>query len=323
MKLVLKKVLVLLVIAAFSPKLSFSWFESGHHLIALVAFDQLTAVEQRQLLDMLAAHPRYREDFTPPETIKNVDRWRIGTAGYWPDIARDYPQFNRPTWHYQLGATLTLGDPTQVHVPDTPGQLPLDASLETREIYIAQAIELCRQVMQSNDTSQGDRALALCWLVHLVGDAHQPCHAGSLYAAGLFPEGDRGANLIPTLQKENMHALWDSLLGSEYDEEEIAQTLRTICEDPRFVKFGRQSLENASAFHPLWWLGESRALAKDFTYTHEVLGPIKAANQEDAQLPTLYLSQQYLDFAGKIAKVRAIQAGYRLAEVWREALSSR
>ena len=124
-----------------------AWSESGHHLIALLAFDELSSGEQRELLDLLKAHPRYAEDFTPPEKIRNVDRFRVGTAGYWPDIARRQPKYNRPTWHYQLGATLTLGDQTRLQVPGTPGPLPPAATLETQELYIAQAVELCRRVM--------------------------------------------------------------------------------------------------------------------------------------------------------------------------------
>ncbi|WP_197530724.1 S1/P1 nuclease [Bythopirellula polymerisocia] len=318
----MRLLLGVLALLSGSSDRAFAWFESGHHLIALVAFDQLTVEEQQQLLEILAAHPRYREDFTPLAPIKNVDRWRIGTAAYWPDIARDQPNYNRPTWHYQLGATLTIGDPAQMQIPKAPGPLPSGVSLETQELYIAQAFELCRNVLQSNDATPGDKAIALCWLAHLAGDAHQPCHAGSLYAGGLFPEGDRGANLIPTLQRDNMHALWDSLLGAEYDEVEIANRLQTISDDPRYARFGQKCLEDSSAFHPLWWLSESRTLAKEFTYSHEVLGPLQAAMREQVRLPTLYLSQRYIDFAGKLANVRAIQAGYRLAEVWREGLRS-
>ena len=54
----------------------------------LLAFDELSGEEQQQLLSILKSHPRYAEDFTPPEKIRSVDRFRVGTAGYWPDIAR-------------------------------------------------------------------------------------------------------------------------------------------------------------------------------------------------------------------------------------------
>jgi hypothetical protein len=85
----------------------YGWSESGHHLIALLAFDHLTPHEQKELLDMLAAHPRHVEDFTPPSKVRNVDRFRIGTAGYWPDIARSQPEYNRPS------CTISLAFPSR------------------------------------------------------------------------------------------------------------------------------------------------------------------------------------------------------------------
>ncbi len=119
--MIIRRFLVAVLFVALLPRCVAAWSESGHHLIALLAFDDLTPEEQGRLLEILAAHPRYVEDFTPPEKIRNADRFRAGTAGYWPDIARSQPTYNRPSWHYQLGATLTLGDPSQLQVPETPG----------------------------------------------------------------------------------------------------------------------------------------------------------------------------------------------------------
>jgi hypothetical protein len=299
---------------ALLPRGVAAWSESGHHLVALLAFDDLTPDEQQSLLAILTAHPRYVEDFTPPEKIRNVDRFRVGTAGYWPDIARRQPAFNRPTWHYQLGATLTLGDPSQLQVPETPGPLPPAATLETQELYIAQAVELCRSVLGDPQAAPGDRAIALCWLAHLVGDAHQPCHAGSLYAAGLFPEGDRGANSIPTRQQNNMHALWDGLLGGNYDEGAMNRRVEAIADSPEI------ETANADALDPLVWLAESRDAAVAHAYTHEVLGPIKATMEEGGELPEIYFSESYLQQAGSLAQARAVEAARRLAAIWREGL---
>jgi len=36
----------------------------------------------------MAEHPRYAQDFTPPQKPRDVPRWRIGRTGYWPDVAR-------------------------------------------------------------------------------------------------------------------------------------------------------------------------------------------------------------------------------------------
>ncbi|MBL9163066.1 MAG: S1/P1 nuclease [Planctomycetaceae bacterium] len=308
--------------AGLLTKTAAAWSESGHHLIALLAFDELTSGEQRELLDLLQAHPRYAEDFTPPEKIRNSERFRVGTAGYWPDIARSQPKYNRPTWHYQLGATLTLGDPSRLQVPETPGPLPPAATLETQELYVAQAVELCRRVMSDQHAPVADRAIALCWLAHLVGDAHQPCHAGSLYVERLFPEGDRGANSIPTQQKNNMHALWDGLLGGNYNEGTMNRRVESLEGEPEYGAIGKAALAKSNALDPLIWLSESREASREYAYTHEVLGPVKAILEEGGELPKIYFSESYLQQAGKLAQLRAAEAGHRLAAVWREGLNA-
>jgi hypothetical protein len=300
---------------------AYGWSESGHHLVALLAFDHLSADEQKQLLELLAAHPRYVEDFTPPPKVRDSDRFRVGTAGYWPDIAREQPEYNRPNWHYQLGATLTMGDPAKYVVHETPGPCPANATLETRNLHIAQAVELCRRVMADKNAPTRDRAIALCWLAHLVGDAHQPCHAGSMYVAGLFPEGDRGANSIPTKQKNNMHALWDGLLGGRYDEGVMNRRVKWIDGKPDYEGLGKEVMARSNTLDPLTWLTESRAHSVQVAYTPEVLGPVKAAMESPlTELLPIHFSKAYLKRAGNLAQHRAAEAGYRLAAVWREGL---
>lgn len=246
--------------AAFGGTWAHGWSESGHHLIARLAFDELSQVEQQELLTILAQHPRDAEDFTPSPKISNTDRYRVGIAGYWPDIARRQPKFNRPTWHYQLGATLTLGEPSLMKVPADPGPLPPAATLETHDLYIAQACVLCSRVFGDKRAAPANRAIALCWLAHLVGDAHQPCHAGSLYAERLFPEGDRGANSIPTKQKHNLHALWDGLLGGRFNEGTLNRRVLDLQGRGDYAELGQAAIEQPAGLAPLTWLAEVRAI---------------------------------------------------------------
>lgn len=309
------------IVAAW-PLTLHAWSESGHHLIALLAFEQLSIEDQDQLLELLAAHPRYAEDFTPPPKVRSADRFRVGTAGYWPDIARSQPKYDRPTWHYQLGATLTMGDPSGYKVPESPERCPPSATLETKNLHIAQAIELCRKVMADRNSFPRDRAIALCWIAHLVGDAHQPCHAGSLYASNIFRDGDRGANSIPTKQKNNLHALWDGLLGNNYSEGVMNRRVKWISSKPNYESLGKDIFSRPRTLDPLTWLEESREYSKQFTYTPEILGPVKACVESQmAELLRINLSEAYLKSAGNLAQQRAAEAGCRLAEVWREGLT--
>ena len=147
MKIAIKTILAILILL---PGRSHAWSEGGHHLIAAIAFSLLTDQEQDELLAVLKQHPRFAEDFVPPEKLANDEertRWLVGRAGYWPDVARKQPKYHRSTWHYELGPTIVLGNPDGIAVPDRPGSLPLDATLETQDLYLSQAVQLCRKVL--------------------------------------------------------------------------------------------------------------------------------------------------------------------------------
>ena len=149
------------------------------------------------------------------------NRWLIGRAGCWPNVARSQPEHNRPIWHYQLRACLSIGNVEQPTFPGPLPPLPASATLETKELYIAQALELTTKILHDKTKFDSERTIALCWAAHLVADSHQPFHAGLLYVEGLFPEGDRGPNSIKFKQSKNMHALWDGLLGPKWDEADV------------------------------------------------------------------------------------------------------
>lgn len=313
-------VAVLIVIIAAGP--CDAWWESGHHIIAVLGYDLLSADEQNQIQAILKEHPRLADDFAAPhspKTADEVDRWLIGRAGYWPDAARSLPDFNRPNWHYQLGATLTIGDPP--NVPKNPGPSPADATLQSNELHIAQAVEICRKVLRDKSQPQSDRALALCWLAHLVGDAHQPCHAGSLYAAAAFPEGDRGANSIPTKQAKNLHALWDSLLGDQFDAGDVRRRCDVIRSDVDRWKQAENVARRPKGLEPLTWLSESAEYGRTHVYTPEVLDPVIAVSRGlTTKVDMIDLSEEYLKAAGELARTRAAFAGHRLALILSEDL---
>jgi hypothetical protein len=303
------------------------WSEGGHHLIAELAFSLLTENEQQQLVAILSEHPRFAEDFKAPDALtdsKEIHRWMLGRAGYWPDVARKQPLYDRPTWHYELGSSLVLGDKIKTAVPQRPGPLPEAATLQTQELHISQAVELCRKVLRDKQRPAADRALAICWLGHLVADAHQPCHAGSLYTDSLFTEadGDRGANRIFTEQKRNLHAAWDQALGEKFSVGGLRGRMQEARSSDALKKLGQAAIAKPEALSVQTWLQESRDLAVEHVYTEEVLAWVKAQKDLDsAKQQPLKLSVEYLRNMGQVSQQRAGEAAYRLAEVWRECLN--
>ena len=298
---------------------AFAWSEGGHHLIARLAFSRLGAGEQQQVLGILKQHPRFAEDFVAPANLQSDDElnpWIMGRAGYWPDIARKQPLYHRSTWHYQLGSSLSIGD--RVMVPETPGPLSAGATAATEELYIAQAIELNRRILRNPSSTPPEKAIAISWLAHLVADAHQPCHAGSLYVDGIFPEGDRGANSIPTKQGRNLHSLWDGLFGSSDTPNNIKRRALEVEQVFATVRLDQRVVGNLD---PQVWLAESVETARSHVYTTDVLAAVEAAQRSGAtKVEIIDLPQPYLKDAGSIAQLRAGFAARRLAAILQEDL---
>jgi hypothetical protein len=314
----MKKLLMFLLICFVSlqPVPAFAWSECGHAIIMQLAYLKLPPSQRARIEQLMQSHPRFKDDFEPPTDITSTGSqlaWRIGRIGYWPDVARRQPEYHRSTWHYQLGASLVIGDRTKLNVPETPGPLPASATLTTQELYICQAVELCKSVLRDETRPDSDRAIALCWIAHLVADAHQPCHAGSLYAEGVFMEkdGDRGANRILTKQRQNLHALWDQLLGDRYDEGDVRRRSDEIGKLEIPLPQTRQDY-----LEPDVWIEESRKHAIESVYTEEILSQVSLVARGIApEVPKIELSEGYLKNAGRISQERAKLASIRLSAV--------
>jgi hypothetical protein len=136
-------------------------------------------------------------------------------------------------------------------------------------------------------------------------------------------DGDRGANSIPTKQRQNMHALWDQLLGDEFALRTNRRRFTEITSSPQLTEIGRISVSIPGGLEPLVWLGESRKAAIEHVYTPEVLDSLSIVSRGLVEKPeVLELSEPYLKNAGKVAQVRAVEAGYRLAGVWKDSLAN-
>jgi hypothetical protein len=314
--------LLVLPLVLNSAATLFAWSESGHAIIMLLANDLLSPEEQAGLQELIQQHPNFGKDFQPPESLsdaKDRAQWVTGRIGYWPDVARAYDEYNRPTWHYQLGAALTMGDVSQIDVPADPGALPADATMETQELHVLQALELCTRTLANKKLDGSERAIALCWVAHLIADLHLPCHSGSLYAETVFaePDGDRGANQI-RVGESRLHGVWDRLLGNEYERGDINRRWNQIRTNPDLTARMETSTDvmDSSA-----WIDESRSIAVQFLYVGEIQQAVRSAiESKSTRLPPIVLSESYGKEAGRVARIRAAEAAARLAEVLRKAL---
>ncbi|MFK7864205.1 MAG: S1/P1 nuclease, partial [Pseudohongiellaceae bacterium] len=208
----LATVSTLVITLVFSPTL-FAWSSVGHRLTAAVAHHFIDEDTADLLIDLLEQHPRFEEDFAAemPSFIESADKqakqqWLLGQAAYWPDIARGLPDaeramYNRPSWHYEQGEWVRDSAQSQGNhyvgiEPFSDIQGKPSSSIRSEEAVgnLVTAIDYNTWVLANTNMSNAQRAVALCWVLHLMGDIHQPLHTGSLYSAHTFERGDLGGN---------------------------------------------------------------------------------------------------------------------------------
>ncbi|MEO1617809.1 MAG: S1/P1 nuclease [Planctomycetota bacterium] len=304
---------IALFFAVLIPTIASAWSETGHHVIAVLAYNGMDSESRSKMMEILSHHPDFETTFKPPANVTTkagIEKWQIGVAGCWPDIIRRTDE-DRPTWHYELGATLVIGN---VEVDDRPGPLPADATMDTQELYLSQAVELALKTYRDESVAKADRAIALCWILHLYADGHQPCHAGSLYAP-CFDGHDRGANSIRFTDRGNLHSAWDGLLGRRATASDVLRRVAKLG-NPLVVLRTVADEAGPDWLTPSVWLTESRKFGLSHVYTDEVRRPVIAASRGLTDgLPKFNLSEEYFQAAGKVARERVKYSATRLAIV--------
>ncbi len=163
---------VALVAGALAPLPALAWGAEGHHMIAAEAQQLLTPAARAQVDKLLALEPG--------ATLVSISTWADETR-------------SRETagWHY-------------VNFPRDAGCVYV-APRDCRDgDCVVGAIERQEAVLASQ-ASDAEKLVALKYLVHFVGDVHQPLHAG--YA------DDKGGNAFQVRfegRGTNLHAVWDS-----------------------------------------------------------------------------------------------------------------
>jgi hypothetical protein len=317
----MRRLSITLLIAAVCSQ-ALAWSEAGHKIVGSIAFRQLTPDQQTRIVAILKNHPRWNEDFQskmPAELTSEAEQneWIFQQAAVWPDIARGFQgdarkEFTRGSWHYiDLPMFLTPNDRTALE-----GTLKENISLdppdsEQENMNVVQVIRLARRLLADNSTPDAKKAVMLCWVMHDVGDIHQPLHSTALYSKNLFPTGDRGGNSIKTDQRQNLHAVWDQFLGVRASFRTARNRAIEFVNDPDLSKIG---MDAASKLDEKTWLDESHEYAESVAYDSEITGYLRGYIDEK-QAPPIHLTERYLKTGGALAKQRVTEAGYRLGAV--------
>jgi hypothetical protein len=281
-----------------------AWNSYGHEVVAYVAWQQMTPEARQTCSAILKAMPHYAQEFDEAPG-PNHDMHVFMKAATWPDMVRS-PQFpdevtdGHSSWHY-------IDEPiTPTHMPATQPDI---APSTTEPTNALQALTLERHILNDKDADPVARAKALCWVLHLVGDLHQPLHCVSLFDAD-FPQGDKGGNSIRIKNSDvarNLHSLWDGLLGQRGDLDAVAKTA-----DESTTEFSAGVAEQAKDLKVEDWIKEGQKLAETVVYEGLELnnnGELLTNVNRTSVTP----DRNYLRRARDTARRQVVLAGDRLA----------
>jgi nuclease S1 len=297
---------------------AYAWGCKGHQTVALIAEKHLTP-EARQLVEKLLG-----ENPIDPKLKRwcgNATNDLMVDASTWPDDIRNERR-NGP-WHY-------IDIPRGKHNGSLAEYCGADGC-------VTRAIEEQRAILKDKSAEPLKRAEALRYLIHFVGDLHQPLHA--------INNGDNGGNCVPVkylhhdplpnpLHPEredyspNLHQVWDTEIVER--DMEVSNPHRYADElDDEFR--AQSSAWEAAGIHVDNWAWEIHERAET-----EVYGafPEKIGVEPDVKPKTcsdnnhigkrmfekhLTADEAYQNRAAKAVEIGIAEAGVRLAMILNDA----
>jgi hypothetical protein len=169
----------------------FAWGPEGHSLVARIAETQLTPATRARVVAILG----------PGVTMASVASWA--------DEVRRTRAETAP-WHF-------------IDIPIDKSRLDMERDCAKGDCIVS-VISRFRQTLRDPATAPDQRREALMFIIHFVGDLHQPLHSSDNH--------DRGGNSVQVQfhgQATNLHSLWDSgILGRLPSEDQLFPDLSQV-----------------------------------------------------------------------------------------------
>jgi hypothetical protein len=279
------------------PHPAIAWGDEGHEIIALIAEHYLNPAARAKVATLLAADT---------DTLTEHD---IASEATWADKYRDSDRYTGKSryqatrlWHF---VDIELAEPNLTsacfgHPPLPPG---IPASKGPPRACVVDKVDQFAAELDNPAIAASEQLLALKFLLHFVGDLHQPLHAADDHDAG-------GTNELVTaegLHPGNLHRYWDI---------EFVKRLGT---DPRRVaasligQISETQRQEWLSGTPADWAMEAFALARTDAYG---LLP-RPGDQGTYSLPSGYVDQAVMDVGLQLSR-----AGVRLAFILNQVLSA-
>ena len=277
--------LLLAVCSACLPGVAWAWGADGHRTTGYIAQPLLSPVARTELLALMGE--------------VDVPKWSTWMDEQRDRLKKEVPGSNQ--WHYDDRPV--CGEPVDKAEYCPNG----DCASEQADRLMG--------VLANPDSPVEARRQAVLMLVHIIGDVHQPLHAGENH--------DQGGNqvritLVGPLFPTNLHAVWDSDLVNMV----LWRGTATARQGETMVRGNAKALaQQFAADFPGWrkgsldaWMEESRALSRRWVYDplpHFQCGlPTQAKGTGPLALPTAYLKG-----GRRLVPTQLARAGVRIAQV--------
>jgi nuclease S1 len=293
MKLIVAGTLAFALVTNFAqPRPALAWGDDGHKVVALVAQSFLEPDVRKRVNALLASDT---DSLTPHD---------IASAATWADKFRDSniggARQKTRQWHFvDIEITAPNLDRACFNHPSLPpGTVASDG---VSDDCVVDKIQEFAAELSNPVTDLEEQVVALKFLLHFVGDVHQPLHSSD--------DNDRGGNnkrvSAAGFKAGNLHHFWDT---------EFVDQLET---DPKSIAsdlighISNNQVAEWQAGEPADWATESFKVAKGDTY-----GQLP----EPTSRGTFRLSDEYVATAVEDVALQLSKAGVRLAFVLNTAL---
>jgi hypothetical protein len=293
-----KALIRLLLVASCSALATdaMAWSDEGHKIVAAIAYARLTPATRKTVDEILKAD---EDKLTAPDFVSRAtwaDRYR--------DADRDgaKKQYNATRqWHF-VDIEIEGGTLDEACFGHPPLPAGTRASAGPAKACVVDKIEQFTAELRNPATIKAERVLALKFLLHFVGDLHQPLHAADHQGSG--------GNAVPVhyghlTEPDKLHAYWDrhlvEMLGT--DPKKVAANLNAAITDAQAGQWSSGS--------PADWAKESFEKAKTVAYNFDGEASfVDGQGHTGAHLDAIYEAR-----ALPVVMEQLSKAGVRLATI--------
>jgi len=278
---------VAILLVSIAPR-AMAWGDRGHEIVALIAWQLLTPTTQQQVTNLLAtddsgltgndiaAQSTWADEYR--DSDRNGARIRYHQTFRWHFINLD---LDRPNFEAACFGDVALSGPAATG-PDTE--------------CIVNKIDQFERELRDPHSDPHERLRALQFILHLIGDVHQPLHASNNDDNG----GTRVQVMISANNLMSLHNYWDGEVVGRLgrDANSIAANLTQQISAADIARWQRGTTRD--------WALEAWRIAR---------GDIYRRLPEPLPDGSYRLDNAYKNRAREIARLQLQRAGVRLAYV--------